>query len=103
MGRLLRILPEEMELILKKMTRGKFSVELKHVGLDRLIGEIDRSTNRLSFALVIAALIVGSALVLQLDQGPFVFGYPVFGVLGFAFAGILGIGLVISILRSGKL
>lgn len=103
MRRLLRTLPEEMERIVKSMTRGKFGVELKHVGLEQLIGEIDRASNRLSFSLVIAALIVGSSLVLRLEHGPFVFGYPIFGILGFVFAGVLGIGLVLSILRSGKL
>lgn len=103
MRRLLRILPGEMEVIVKNMTRGKFGVELKHVGLAQFIGEIDRSTNRLSFSLVIAALIVGSSLVIQLEHGPFMFGYPIFGILGFVFAGVLGIGLLIAILRSGKL
>jgi len=53
--------------------------------------------------MIIAALIVGSSLILDLDVGPQFIGYPLFGILGFAFAGVLGIWLVIAILRSGKL
>jgi ubiquinone biosynthesis protein len=57
----------------------------------------------LAFALVIAAIIVGSSLVLTLDVGIKIYGLPLFGLVGYLFAGILGAGLVISILRSGKL
>ncbi len=62
---------------------------------------MDRASNRLSFSLLIAALIVGSAYVL--DKGPEFLGYSVIGILGLCFAGILGIWLVMGILRSGRL
>jgi len=85
------------------VSRGELSVELQHKGFEELIAELDRSSNRISFSLIIAALIIGSSLIIQLEVGPRVFGYPVLGILGFLFAGILGIWLVIAILRSGKL
>ncbi|RKY62509.1 MAG: hypothetical protein DRP95_01460 [Candidatus Latescibacterota bacterium] len=103
MKKLALTLPSDVERILGKAAKGELGVELRHRGLERLIGEVDRASNRLAFALVIAALIVGSALVLQLDRGPFLLGYPAFGVLGFLFAGVLGIWLVVAILRSGRM
>ncbi|HDI00665.1 MAG: hypothetical protein DRP94_02445 [Candidatus Latescibacterota bacterium] len=101
--KLARALPYELERTLGKAARGELGVELRHRGLERFMDELDKASNRLAFALVVAALIVGSALVLQLDRGPFLFGYPAFGVLGFLFAGILGIWLAIAILRSGRM
>lgn len=100
---LLRMLPREIELLLKKFKRGEISIELQHRRLENLILELERSSNRISFSLIIAALIVGSSLIMVLEKGPALFGYPLFGILGYVFAGLLGIWLLISILRSGKL
>jgi ubiquinone biosynthesis protein len=100
---LLKVLPRELELLLRKLKRGHFTIELQDRGLQNLILEIDRSSNRIAFSLIIAALIVGSSLILSLKTGPQFLGYPLFGMLGYIFAGILGIWLVIAILRSGRL
>ncbi|MCK4590654.1 MAG: AarF/ABC1/UbiB kinase family protein, partial [Candidatus Latescibacteria bacterium] len=101
--RLLRILPGELELIVTRLRRGELSVQLQHRGLERLIAQINRTGNRLSLSLVIAALIVGSSLVMQLNRGPRLFDYPAVGIMGFVIAGIFGIWLIITIFRSRNL
>ena len=53
---------------------------------------MDRSSNRLSFAVVIAALIVASSLIFQSGAGPAVFGFPALGLVGFLVAAFLGPG-----------
>ena len=95
--------PVEARQFARKLNKGEARLGLEIRGLDRLTIELDRSTNRLAFALVIAAIIVGSSLVLALDIGIRIYGLPILGLVGYLFAGILGAGLVISILRSGKL
>lgn len=100
---LLKVGPRELELLLRRIKRGQFAIELQDRGLQNLMLEIDRSSNRVAFSLIIAALIIGSSLILSLKTGPFFLGYPLFGLLGYLFAGILGIWLVIAILRSGRL
>jgi len=99
---LLRAMPREMELILRRMRRGRMAIEFQHRGLENLIQEMDRSSNRLSFSLIIASLIVGSSLIMFLNKGPYFLGYPLLGIIGYVFAGILGVGLALAILRSGK-
>ena len=101
--RLLRVLPGELELIVTRIRKGNLSVQLQHRGLEKLIAQIDRTGNRLSLSLVIAALIVGSSLIVQINRGPRLFGYPAVGILGFVIAGIFGIWLIITILRSRNL
>lgn len=100
---LLQELPGEVRSIMGKLQRGKLKAQFEHLGLDRLIRELDRSTNRLAFALIVGALIVGSSLVVQLDIGPKLWGLPLVGFLGFGLAAILGLWLVLAILRSGRL
>lgn len=98
----IRFLPSNLRVILKKLQRGQTSINLKHQGIDRLIREIDNSSNRLSFAMIVASLIVGSSLIINLDKGPTVYGFAALGLAGYLIAGLLGLWLIISILRSGK-
>ena len=100
---LLVTFPFELKRIIQKLGRGRLSFAFQHKGLDKLILELDRSSNRISFSLVIAAIIVGSSLIMRLETKYALFGYPLLGILGYIFAGVLGVWLVIAILRSGKL
>lgn len=100
---LVKILPSELKAILSKIKTGKLTIKFEHQGLESFIAELERASNRLSFGLVIAALIIGSSLIVQVDKGPSLFGFPVFGIFGYVIAAFLGLWLVIAILRSGKL
>jgi ubiquinone biosynthesis protein len=100
---LIKILPSELRYILRKVKKGKMNLIFEHRGLERLITEMDRSSNRLAFSLIIAALIIGSSIIVFFDKGLHVFGFSVFGLIGYVIAAILGLWLVIAILRSGKL
>jgi len=99
---LIEQLPRDLIDILYKLKEGKLKFNFEHRNLEKLTKEIDRSSNRLSFSLIIAALITGSSLILQQQVGPFILGYPVLGIIGYLLASFLGLGLIISILRSGK-
>jgi ubiquinone biosynthesis protein len=100
---LIKILPSELKYILRKVKKGRMNLIFEHRGLDRLILELDKSSNRLAFSLIIAALIVGSSLIIVSGKGPFLFGLSIFGILGYVIAALLGLWLVIAIMRSGKL
>jgi ubiquinone biosynthesis protein len=99
----LRSLPRDLAEITKRARANGLRVEFVHRDFDVFIREMDRSSNRLSFSIVIAAVVVGSALMVHAGLGPTTFGYPLLGLFGFVVAGILGIGLAIAILRSGRL
>jgi len=101
--KLIKILPSELKYILRKVKKGRMNLIFEHRGLDRLILELDKSSNRLAFSLIIAALIVGSSLIIVSGKGPFLFGLSIFGILGYMIAALLGLWLVIAIMRSGKL
>ena len=96
-------LPKDLKEFINRINRNQFKIDLEHRGLERLINDLDKSTNRISFSMVIAALIIGSSLVMQIDKGPMLFGFPILGLLGYSVAGFLGFGLAIAILRSGRM
>lgn len=102
-GALLKALPDDLKELITRVNRNKFKIDLEHRGLERLITDLDKSSNRLSFSLLIAALIIGSSIVMQTDKGPLLFGFPALGILGYSIAAVLGLWLAIGILRSGRL
>jgi ubiquinone biosynthesis protein len=96
--------PQEIYFLSKGLREGKLSIGFKHEHLEDLTSVIDRASNRIAFGLITAALIVGSSFVMTLEEGSFIFGYPILGLIGFLAAAFLGLGLVISIIiRRGKL
>jgi ubiquinone biosynthesis protein len=96
-------LPRDIKEFINRLNRNQFKIDLEHRGLERLVTDLDRSSNRISFAVVIGALIVGSSLIMQTNKGPLIFGFPILGFLGYSIAGFLGLWLAIGILRSGRL
>ena len=100
---LAKSLPHDIKEFLNRLNRNQFKIDLEHRGLEKLVTDLDRSSNRVSFAVVIGSLIVGSSLVMQIDKGPMIFGFPLLGLLGYSIAGLLGLWLAVGILRSGRL
>jgi ubiquinone biosynthesis protein len=96
-------LPRDVAEVIRKARGDGLQVQFVHRNLDYFVQEMDRSSNRLSFAIVIAALLVASSVIFQAGAGPSLFGYPLLGLVGFLAAGFLGLWLAIGILRSGRL
>jgi ubiquinone biosynthesis protein len=97
--------PRELRHLARKIMRGRLQIVFRHENLERFITELDRSSNRIAFAMIVAASILGSAVLILSHTGPNVPGteVPVLGLLGFVAAGILGVWLAFAILRSGRL
>lgn len=97
--------PSQLRDVSRRMARGKWQVNIRHQNLDFLANEIDRASNRLSFAVITAAIIIGSSWILASSSATAVLGVPTWslGVIGYVLAGLMGLWLVIAIVRSGKL
>ena len=80
------------------MRQGNIQVHIQHEHLESLIKTLDRSSNRISFALIIAGLVVASSMLVPQSGW-----LQSIGMAGYGIAAVLGIWLIISILRSGRL
>ncbi len=93
-------LPHDLSRLMRNARRGKLNIHLDIAHLRRVGDQLTQAANRISMALVIAALIVGSSIVMTVEGGPTLFGLPAFGFLGFCGAVVGGLWLVRSIRRS---
>jgi ubiquinone biosynthesis protein len=104
---LLRDFPKEVRNLLYLLQSGGFQVNAEVVNLqhylDQVMGRIDKITNRIAYAMVLAAMILGSAIALRASIGGEVAGIPLFAAVGFVVSGIMGFILLVSILRRGAL
>ncbi len=97
------LLPKQVRMVVRKITHGEIRINIHHEDLHYLIRDIDRSSNRLAFSVITAAIIIASSIIIHSAQGPMLFGLPVFGLIGYVLAAFLGIWILIGILRSGQL
>lgn len=96
--------PRQIHALLEELKDGEIEVRFQHGGLDDIISKVDLLANRLVFALLIAALVIGSSMIgIFSDAGSRVLGVSVFGLIGFLIAAILALLLLVGIIRSGRL
>jgi ubiquinone biosynthesis protein len=100
---LLQQLPRDLREVSRFIRQRRIPVIVEHQGLENMLHTHDQISNRISFSIVIAALIIGSALIVISKTPPYVFGISLIGIIGFLAAAIMGIWLLVAILRKGKL
>ena len=94
--------PERTSKFLKKLETGSIKVDIEDKDVKNLTSELDKSSNRLTYGMIIASLIIGSALLSYIGKGPMAYGISIFSIAGFLVAFLLSIILAISILRENK-
>ena len=103
---LLQALPRRMETLSRQLEQGNMTVGIDVRRMETLLFKLDRVANRLSFSILVAALIVGSGLIILGGEAVSVWHLPVIGValpiaqMSFALAGVLAAWLLFSIIRS---
>lgn len=99
----LRRFPKDSMEIARLVRRNRLLIRIDHQGLDALMTTHDRISNKLSFSIIAASLIIGSALIVLAKIPPLVFGISMLGMVMFFAAAIMGIWLLIAIMRKGGL
>jgi len=101
--RLLKEIPGEISAILQQAKKGRIKIEFEHMGLEPMLSTLDRTSNRIAFAIVLASLVIGSSLIVLSDIPPKWHEIPIIGLVGFIIAGVMGFWLLVSIMRRGKM
>lgn len=90
-------LPQDVSRLLRAARRGRLEIHIDVTHLKHVGNQLDKAANRLVIGLVIAALIVGSSIVMTVESAP-----RFLGVMGFVVACIGTIWLLLSIIKSNR-
>ena len=97
-----RELPRQLLQIIEKIEDGELSFKFHLDKLESLVNTLENASNRLTTGIITGAIIMGSSMIITTGVGPFIFGLPALGVIGYLLSVVLGLWLVITILRTKK-
>lgn len=100
---LARDVPAGSRDLLRQLKLGRLKLGFEHRGLQPMLATNERIANRLAFAIVVAALIVGSSLIVLSKLPPTWYGVPLIGIGGYLAAGVMGFILLVAMVRHGRL
>lgn len=92
--------PRRANAIMDNLAGGNFSLRVDALDEARFLHVLQRLANRLTMGIVMAALVVGAALMMQVPTDNRILGYPAIAMVFFLLAALGGAALVISIVRS---
>ena len=99
---LLARLPSRLNRILDAIAHNELKVKVETIDEDVIIEGLQKIANRITLGLVLAALIVGAALLMRVETPFRIFGYPGFAILCFLGVGGVGLFLIIRILMHDR-
>lgn len=100
-ARLLQKMPQNTDNLMRLLNEGEFSIKLEHVNMKPIASKLDLLSNRLSVAIILAAIIIGSALIMDSGATSLINHIPLVDI-GFSIAVVLGLFLTYSIIKSGR-
>lgn len=96
------MLPKRANRILENLADGEFHLEVHALDEERLHTVLQRVANRITLGIVIAATILGAALLARVPGGARVLGLPVVALFFFVFAVSAGVALTIWIVTTDR-
>ncbi|WP_152600489.1 ABC1 kinase family protein [Bifidobacterium biavatii] len=86
----------------RMLTRGQLRVNVELIGAEEPMNKLSDMVNRLTMALIVVGLFVGSSIVYFAGMKPIIFGIPVVGFMGYVVAFVLSVWIVFDINFKGR-
>lgn len=101
-GRKTLDVPAQLSDLLKMTIKGQTKVNLEVSGSDGPLHVLGGMVNRLILGIVLAALLIASGVICASGIEPAVGGMPVYGLIGFSLATVLGVVLLFKVFHAKK-
>lgn len=89
-------LPRRANRLLDALADGELSIKVDAIDEHELLRDLEKVANRITAGVVLAAIVIGAALIMRVDTETTLLGYPALAVVFFVLAGLGGFALVIS-------
>jgi predicted unusual protein kinase regulating ubiquinone biosynthesis (AarF/ABC1/UbiB family) len=95
-------LPGRVNKVMDALAGGRLTLQVEGVDEHQILQGIHRLANRLASAVVLAALVIGAAMMMRIDTPTRLFGYPAVAIVCFLLAAGGGFGLLGTILWTDR-
>jgi ubiquinone biosynthesis protein len=98
-------IPRDIARLVRDARRGKIRIDLDLKRLDQFGRDLHRTIDRATMGIMTASLVIGSAIVMNVPDGPTLMGIPVLtavGFMGYVAAFVNSVWVILGIWRSGK-
>jgi ubiquinone biosynthesis protein len=85
--------------LINNASTGNFKIQMEHINLDSNVSRLNRMVNRVVFSIIIAAIIIGSSMIVSAEIGPKFYGVSAIALAGYIGALVMGLWLLILIVR----
>lgn len=93
-------LPGRINKVMDALAEGQLTLNVQGIDDKELMRGVQKLANRLTTGMVVAALVIGAALIMRIDARPKLFGYPAIAIVLFSLAATAAGWLLISIALS---
>jgi ubiquinone biosynthesis protein len=94
--------PGRVNKVMDAVAGGKFQLKIDAIDEPQWLSVLQRLTNRIASGIVLASLVVGAALMMQIPTKSRIFGYPSIAMVCFALAATGGFALLISVVVADR-
>ena len=95
-------LPVDLHRLAQRISQDDLTINFQHRGLEDLDDAINKASSRLTLALIVAALIVGSSRIIHANVKPTVLGISSLGLIGYLLSMVIGLWIVWDVFRHGR-
>jgi predicted unusual protein kinase regulating ubiquinone biosynthesis (AarF/ABC1/UbiB family) len=95
-------LPGRVNKVMDALAEGQLTLNVQGIDEDQLMKGIHRVANRLTTGIILAALIIGAAMLMRVETSQQIFGYPALAIVCFLAAAVGGAALLITIYVSDR-
>ena len=95
-------LPERLNIITEKLANNEFEIKIDAIDEQRLTDGFQKVANRISIGVIIAALIIGAALLMRIPSTFTILGYPGLAMIFFCTAAVIGLWLVLRMMMKDE-
>ncbi len=95
-------LPVDLHRLAQRISQDDLTINFQHRGLEELDDAITKASSRLTLAIIVGSLIVGSSLIIHAGVTPKVLGFSVLGIVGYLLSMVIGLWIVWDLFRHGR-
>jgi ubiquinone biosynthesis protein len=95
-------LPGRINKVMDAVAEGSFHLKVDAIDQPQLLAVLQRLANRLASGMVLASLVVGAALMMQIPTRSRILGYPSIAMVCFALAALGGLTLLASVVLADR-